>query len=65
MLDDNLKEALRLKIARLNAQQCEQAIKDCHETLTIGAYAYSAPYAQKLWFEIDTARERLMQLTKW
>lgn len=65
MLDANLKEALREKIAGLNSWQCEQIIKDCHETLTVGEYAYSAPYAQKLWFEIDTARERLMQLTKW
>lgn len=65
MLADSLKEVLRLKIASLNSQQCEQVIKDCHETLTVGAYAYSSPYAQKLWCEIDLARERLMQLTKW
>lgn len=65
MLDDSLKEALRLKIARLNAWQCENVIKDCHETLAVGSYTYSSPYAQKLWLEIDLARERLMQLTKW
>lgn len=65
MLQPELKEALRLKIARLSAWQCEAVIKDCHETLTVGQYSYSAPYAQKLWCEIDLARERLMQLTKW
>lgn len=44
--------------------ECDYAIKDCHDTLNVGQYAYETPYAQKLWAEIDAYRERRQQLQK-
>ena len=58
-------EAILAKVARMSKLQCENAITDCHKTLKVGEYAYSSEYAQKLWFEIDACRNRVMALTKW
>lgn len=64
-MTEEQKEAIRAKVARMSKLECENAIKDCHDTLMVGAYPYSSPYATKLWFEIDECRTRVMQLTKW
>jgi hypothetical protein len=51
------------KASQYTANQCEYAIKDCHDTLTAGQYEYADAYAQKLWAEIDAMRTRLMQIS--
>ncbi len=57
-----LREAATNKVARYTWAQCEHAIDDCHDTLKVGEYPYSSPYAQKLWAEIDACRERIHSL---
>lgn len=64
MLDANMKQALRQKAEQATATICEAAIKDCHETLTVGQYPYSHPYSEKLWYEIDAYRDRLLYLSR-
>ena len=64
-MTEEQRAAIRAKIANMSQLQCENAIKDAHDTLKVGAYAYSDPYAVKLWFEIDECRDRIMRLTKW
>lgn len=65
VLTQELKETLKVKVSRMSQFACENAIKDCHLTLVQSEYVYSSPYAQKLWFEIDLMRDRLLALTKW
>jgi len=43
--------------------ECAHAIADCHDTLRVGQYEFSSPYAVKLWAEIDAYRDRVMVLT--
>jgi hypothetical protein len=58
-----LSAAMRVKFSRYDLAMCAYAIKDCHETLAINPDADPA-YVQKLWAEIDAARERAMKLSK-
>ena len=59
-----LAEIFRTKFSKASAFECAAAIKDCHETLVVGQYPYESEYAQKLWAEIDAARERTMILSR-
>lgn len=59
-----LAEVFKNKFSRASAFECTAAIKDCHETLVVGQYPYESEYAQKLWAEIDAARERQMTLSR-
>ena len=52
------------KAARASLVECHAAIKDCHDTLTVGQYEYENPYAQKLWAEIDAYRARIVVLSR-
>lgn len=53
----------RLKAARAaTVEECEAAIADCHDTLRVGQYEFSSPYAVKLWAEIDAYRARKWEL---
>jgi len=58
-----LSASMRVKFSRYDLAMCAYAIKDCHETLAINPDADPA-YVQKLWAEIDAARERAMKLSK-
>ncbi|NVN99245.1 MAG: hypothetical protein HXX17_07975 [Geobacteraceae bacterium] len=61
-------EVLRInakaKVARYTLHQCIHGIADAHDTLQVGQYEYSHPYAQKLWAEIDAMRDRQRFLAK-
>lgn len=59
-----LRENATRKVALYDRAQCAYGIADCHETLSVGQYAYESPYAQKLWAEIDAMRERMAVLDK-
>lgn len=65
MLTPELKAAIDVKVSRMGKYACEATIHDCMETLKVGKYAYSDPYSEKLWYEIDKCRNKIMQLTKW
>ena len=54
----------QIKASRATLAECHAAIKDCHDTLSIGKYSYDDPYACKLWAEIDAYRERIAFLTR-
>ena len=63
-LNHALTEALKNKFRKASALVCQMSIKDCHETLIVGQYPYESEYAQKLWAEIDMARDRMMALSR-
>jgi len=57
------------KVKGYDAQQCEHALRDCHETLALhkansGGQPYESPYYRKLWAEIDAIRERQLDLSR-
>jgi hypothetical protein len=54
----------RAKVSKYTAYQCRYALRDCHNTLTIGQYEYEDPYAKKVWAEIDALRDRLQQVSR-
>ena len=62
MTHTELTQVFTEKFQGYTALECQAVIKDCHETLRIGEYAYEHPYAQKLWAEIDVARARIHQI---
>jgi len=45
--------------------QCEHAIADIHATLAItpNGKDFRDPYTQKLWCELDAARDRIREIT--
>ena len=53
------------KFSTYTQAQCEQAIKDIHETLAVtpNGKDYRNPYVQKLWCELDAARDRMRELS--
>lgn len=55
-------ETFKTKFSNSTAFECEAVIKDCHDTLKVGQYPYESEYAQKLWAEIDAARDRIKEL---
>jgi hypothetical protein len=59
-----LREMFRIKFSKATAYICNAAIADCHDTLRTGGYPYESQYAQKLWHEIDAARDRITALTR-
>lgn len=59
-----LRMTAKAKFARHTTTECIHAIADCHDTLQEGQYEYAHPYAQKLWAEIDAARDRLLFLSR-
>jgi hypothetical protein len=54
----------RAKAAKATAHQCQAAIMDCHDTLTVGQYDFKSDYAIKLWAEIDAYRDRAHALAR-
>jgi hypothetical protein len=59
---EHLREVFTHKVKGYSALACENAIKDCHDTLRVGEYQCNDPYAIKLWAEIDALRERQARL---
>ena len=57
-------ETARNKASNATLLECAGAIADCHNTLLVGQYASTDPYAIKLWAEIDAYRARAHYLTK-
>jgi hypothetical protein len=53
--------AFTAKASSYTPEQAQAAIRDCHDTLRIGRYEYTDPYAQKLWAEIDAMRPKAAQ----
>jgi hypothetical protein len=54
------------KFQGYSIEQCEHAISDIHETLdaTPNGRDFRNPYVQKLWCELDAARDRIREITR-
>lgn len=52
------------KFARYSKFQCEYAIRDIHATLAVtpNGNDYRDAYTQKLWCELDAARDRIREI---
>lgn len=61
---NELKKVIVTKFSSYDKYQCEAAIADCHATFKSLGDAITPDYSEKLWCEIDTARERIEKLNK-
>jgi hypothetical protein len=52
------------KFARYSKHQCEYAIRDIHATLAVtpNGNDHKDAYTQKLWAELDAARDRIREI---
>jgi hypothetical protein len=57
-------ETARSKFSTYTHAQCDYAIKDIHRALdvTCSGKDHRDPYVQKLWSELDAARDRVREL---
>ena len=61
----DMTDTARNKFSAYTRAECQYAMRDIHRALhvTCAGKDYTDPYVQKLWCEIDAARDRMRELS--
>lgn len=60
----DLSALFRRKFAEYDAHMCDNALRDCYDTMLAVTESRDPEYGRKLWCEIDAIRDRQMLLKK-